>query len=73
MDLPSMKARQGLCQARGVGVTDGIRTMWFCLSGVVTRGHVGVATPGSDEGLGWSEKDRQYSWILRKTYIRGAV
>jgi len=52
MDLPSMKARRDSRQARKAEVTDRIRTMWFCLSGVITRGHVGVATPGGDERLG---------------------
>ena len=63
MGLPSIKARRGSCQAKRVEVTDRIRTMWFCLSGVITWGHVGIATPRGDERLGWCEKDRQYSCI----------
>lgn len=52
MDLPSIKARRGSYQARRVEVTEKIRTMRFCLSDVITWGHVGVSTPRGDEHLG---------------------
>ena len=52
---------------------DSIRTMWFCLGGVVAWGQVGVATPRGDKHLLWREWDRWYSCIAEMTYLRRAI